>query len=298
MNNLLKFIKDNLLIFIILILFCFILILVKNKLVTIYMRNKHMKVVVFDLDETLGHFVQLGIFSDILEKLYKRKLTQNEFFELMDIFPEFIRPNILKILSYLKNKKQKGQCNKVLIYTNNQGPKEWTIKIKNYFEKKINYKLFDQVIGAYKVHNKIIEPSRTTHDKTSRDLLNTANLPENAKICFLDDLYHPLMDNDNTYYINVDPYSDTLFFNEMARRYYNNNKNKLDINESDFINYVIKESNMYKYHVKHKTTKQINDDIEIGKEILNQLMNFFKIYKKRKTRRYKQKNNITRKIYY
>ena len=26
------------------------------------------KVVVFDLDETLGHFVQLGVFQDVIEK--------------------------------------------------------------------------------------------------------------------------------------------------------------------------------------------------------------------------------------
>ena len=186
--------------------------------------NTPHKIVVFDLDETLGHFVQLGIFCDILEKYYKKPLTSLEFFELMDIFPEFLRPNILKILSYLKIKKQKGYCNKIIIYTNNQGPKEWTLKIKNYFEKKINYKLFDQVIGAYKIRGEIIEPTRTSHDKSSRDLLNTANLPDNAQICFLDDLYHPLMDNDNTYYINVDPYSITLSFYEMAERYYKHNK--------------------------------------------------------------------------
>jgi len=71
------------------------------------MQNNKINIIVFDLDETLGHFVQLGIFCDILEKYNKRKLTTNEFNELMDIFPEFIRPNILKILLYLKKKKKK-----------------------------------------------------------------------------------------------------------------------------------------------------------------------------------------------
>ena len=92
-----------------------------------------MKVVVFDLDETLGYFVQLGIFCDIIEDYNKKKLTSNEFNEIMNIFPEFLRPNILKILSYIKLKKQRGDCNKVIIYTNNQGPKEWTQLIKQFF---------------------------------------------------------------------------------------------------------------------------------------------------------------------
>ena len=121
----------------IIILLCIIIIiLLLFYFYTLYMRNKKTNIVVFDLDETLGHFVQLGIFCDVLEEYYKRKLSSNEFYEVMDIFPEFIRPNILKILAYLKIKKQKGECNKVIIYTNNQGPKEWAQKIQKYFEKK------------------------------------------------------------------------------------------------------------------------------------------------------------------
>ena len=35
------------------------------------------------------------------------------------------------------------------------------------------------------------------------DLFKCANLSKNTKVCFLDDVYHPLMDNDDIYYINV-----------------------------------------------------------------------------------------------
>jgi len=253
--------------------------------------------VVFDLDETLGHFVQLGIFNDLLEKYYKKPISSNNFFKLMDIFPEVLRPNILKILSYLKQKKIKGICNKVIIYTNNQGHKEWTIKIKDFLEKKLKYKLFDQIIGAYKVHNKLMEPLRTSHDKTSRDLLNIANLPENSKVCFLDDLYHPLMDNDNTYYINVTPYHYTYTFTEMAERYYKYNSNKIK-NKSKFINFIINESKAYRFKHTDKTTSETNNDIEVGKEILNHLKNFFKLNKKNTTKKNRLINkNLTRKKY-
>ena len=79
------------------------------------MRNKEYRVIVFDLDETLGNFVELGVFCDTIEKYNKKKLDFNEFYKIMDMFPEFLRPNIIKILSYLKEKKQKGIINKIYI---------------------------------------------------------------------------------------------------------------------------------------------------------------------------------------
>ena len=59
---------------------------------------------------------------------------------------------------------------------------------------------------------------RTTHSKTREDLLKCTKLPENTEICFLDDLYHPGMDNDNIYYINVKPYKHDLNFTEILNR--------------------------------------------------------------------------------
>ena len=40
---------------------------------------------------------------------------------------------------------------KVIIYTNNQGGKEWVSKIKNFMELKIGYDLFDRIIGPHKI---------------------------------------------------------------------------------------------------------------------------------------------------
>ena len=106
------------------------------------------KIIVIDVDETLGYFVELGIFWDSLHNYAKTMnidaatiLTQHHFNETLDIFPEFVRPKILSILQYIKLKKILKQCDGVIIYTNNQGPKEWIQFIKNYFESKIKYKL-------------------------------------------------------------------------------------------------------------------------------------------------------------
>ena len=38
------------------------------------------KIVVFDLDETLGHFAEISIFCNALEHFYKTKLTDQNYF--------------------------------------------------------------------------------------------------------------------------------------------------------------------------------------------------------------------------
>ena len=100
-----------------------------------------MKIVVFDLDETIGYFTQFGIFWDCLTNYLKetnqRSLTQNDFDKTLDLFPEFLRPNIINILTYLKNKKQSKCCHSMMIYTNNTGPREWAQHIIKYLENKI-----------------------------------------------------------------------------------------------------------------------------------------------------------------
>ena len=86
--------------------------------------------------------------------------------------------NIINILLYLKDKKQSQCCNKLMIYTNNQAPKIWSKNIISYFESKINYKLFDQIISAFKINGKQLEFCRTTHDKTYHDLIKCTKMPK------------------------------------------------------------------------------------------------------------------------
>ena len=68
--------------------------------------TKPFKIVVFDLDETLGYFTEFGIFCDCLDKHFKNSsYSDTNFKELLDLYPEFLRPRILNILDYIKNKK-------------------------------------------------------------------------------------------------------------------------------------------------------------------------------------------------
>lgn len=248
------------------------------------MQKKQLNVVVFDMDETLGHFEELGIFFDTIEQIKGNKLSEEESLNLMNLYPEFFRPHIFKILNYLKNKKIKGQCNKIFIYTNNQGPKKWALLIKKFIEKKIKYNIFDKIIAAYKVNNIHIEKKRTTHDKTLSDFLSCTNLPHNTKICFLDDLYHPDMDNESIYYINVIPYKNGISYKTMAERY-------VDFLDSRFlpkgtiinfiINYMIKSN----YNLEEYSNEELKEAYEDSEEIYKHLKNFFRIIRNNKTKK-------------
>ena len=248
------------------------------------------KIVVFDLDETLGYFMELGIFWDALNAYIKYKkinklINQDLFDSLLDLYPEFLRPNILGILNYLKKKKEKKHCNKLIIYTNNQGPTEWANYIIKYFEKKINYKMFDQIIAAYKIQGKRVELCRTTHMKSHSDLIKCTKIPDKTQICFIDDVYHPKMANDNINYINVNPYIYDLDFNDMIERFLNSNilsNTERSITERSITErsitetFILKFMNKYKYVYAKKTNESQNIDKIISKKILYYLSQFFK----------------------
>ena len=255
-----------------------------------------MKIVVFDLDETLGYFTEFGIFWDCLIYYLKNKneetITQSDFNDILDLFPEFLRPNIINILNYLKSKKQSLCCHKMMIYTNNSGPKEWAHHIIDYFSKKINYKLFDQLISAFKINGKVVEVCRTTHDKTYNDFIKCTKLPINAEICFLDDTFYPEMANDNIYYINVKPYYHDLKFEYMLDKFSKSDIGKKIINNDDnFIKIMNEHIKLYKYDCIDKETNEYEMDKIVGKQIVKHLQEFFNKTKKNKTIRNKKVKN-------
>ena len=98
------------------------------------------KVIVFDLDDTMGHFEELYIFLGGLKNIIKKKITDKYVFKLLDLWPKFLRYGLIDILENLKRYKKRYNNVKVVIYTNNMGPRSWTMLIKQYLEKKIEYK--------------------------------------------------------------------------------------------------------------------------------------------------------------
>jgi hypothetical protein len=244
------------------------------------MKCSNPKIVVFDLDETLGYFMEFGMFWDAFKKYLKYinsdiSIDQQFFNNLIDLYPEFLRPHIIDILNYIKKKKIQNKCDKLMVYTNNQGPEEWAKFIIKYFENKINFKIFDQIIAAFKVNGKQVELCRTTHLKTHSDLIKCTKLPLNTQICFLDDVFYPDMSNDNIYYINVKPYIHDLSFDDMIKRLLNSEafviNNKKECRE--FISEFLKQ---YNYIFVEKEKDALNIDVIVSKKILHHLHIFFK----------------------
>ena len=239
------------------------------------------KIVVFDLDETLGYFVEFGMFWDTLKNYYKNLnlhlnpvFDQHLFNKLLDLYPEFIRPNILNILTYLKRKKQDKHCHKLMIYTNNQGPPEWAQQIKGYFEDKMNALLFDQIIGAFKVNGKQVELCRTTHMKTHKDFISCTKIPETTQICFIDDVFHPGMTNDNIYYIHIKPYTYDLTFETIVDRFVGSGVLKVD-SPTSMKETIIAGMKRYAYTYVEKPQLEHEIDTMLSKKILHHLHTFF-----------------------
>ena len=238
--------------------------------------NKSKKIVVFDLDETLGYFTEFGMFCDCLDTYFKDNMYSNKHFKnLLDLYPEFLRPYIIDILTYIKKKKKSKKCYKVMIYTNNNGPKSWAKNISDYFDTKVNYKLFDQIIAAFKIRGEKIELGRTTHDKTIDDLFRCTKLPENVEICFIDDLYHDGMSDDRVYYINVKPYHHELKVDDLIKRYLNSKLGKDIKGIHDFVSSIENGFKKYNYRVSEKTIEEQEIDDIIGKKMFQHIKQFF-----------------------
>ena len=268
----------------------YIIIFHREYIFSLLSMTKQCKIVVFDLDETLGCFVELGMFWDALNSILGKQ-HDSHFNDVLDLYPEFLRPKIIKILKYVLDRKHDGSCNKIMIYTNNQGPKTWAQLISKYFNYKTGKKVFDQIIAAFKIRGEVIELCRTSHQKSVSDLFKCTKIPKNTQICFLDDVYHPMMENDNVYYINVKPYHFSMPYSDMAIRYYEEFNPDMDYLE--FISLIQAHMKRYNYTVSEKGKKESDVDEIISKQIIRHLSEFFKS-KKRHTIKKKRRHHKKR----
>lgn len=208
------------------------------------------KVVAFDVDETLGNFSQFSYFGHTLGQYFNKPDIMYRYFnDLVDLYPEIIRPNMVRILDYIRKKKNAGVCSKVMIYTNNMGPDKWVGHIRGYFENKLRSMhhigggttrgaggllivppLFDHTIGGFKPQNERIAtvptststyPERTTTHKTVNEFIRCGRLPSDIEICFLDDIEHPKMVDERVYYIKLQAYHSYIPFEIFVVRFLN-----------------------------------------------------------------------------
>jgi hypothetical protein len=181
------------------------------------------KVIVFDLDETIGHFVQLSILDYKLRNFNNKDLTKDKFHKILDLFPEVFRPNMINIFKYLHKMKVKNKGKiKIMIYTNNNGCRMWVNRIKSYIEKKVDAKIFDRVICAWKHDGKILEKNRTGYEKKYTDLLKCGHLKKKDEIMFLDDQLYEKMIHPRVTYLHLKPYHYKYDDKYMIHKYLKN----------------------------------------------------------------------------
>lgn len=178
------------------------------------------RVIAFDLDETLGSFSDLEILWSSLQH-FTKKYEPIHFNSILDLYPEFLRYGILHILEFLAHKKTTGHCKHIYIYTNNQCNQNWVDLISNYFTYKLGLtdNVFDQIIRAFRIGNKRIEPCRTSTSKTYSDFIRCTLLPEKTEICFVDNANYNDMKKERVYYIQPYSYYHHLSTDEIIRRF-------------------------------------------------------------------------------
>lgn len=287
----------------------------EDKYLQIYKGNHYSKpkekqynrVVAFDLDETLGSFVDLEIlWRGILQFCtFSNKETENGennditiiFHGLLDLYPECLRYGIIPILEYLLLRKKEKTCNGLYIYTNNQCPKNWTDMISDYLNKRVNLNgetpLFDKVIYAFKLNNKRVDVSRTTHEKTPSDFIKCTLLPKNTEICFIDNSFYSQMKSSRIYYIKPRAYIHSLSTNDIIKRFSDSDfgkkicstQNKMNI----FCGFLWNE--FYRQNaiqMGNNSNLKVEMDILIAQKIMYHIKEFFYFTNRReRTRKYK-----------
>jgi hypothetical protein len=260
--------------------------------------SKYKKVIVFDLDETLGSFIDLEILWRAVQDYNKNKL---DFFDILELYPEFLRYGIIPILEYLNQKKKNGDCDKVYIYTNNQCPDDWTKHISDYFNKKLlsEADIFDKVICAFKINNCQVELNRTTHDKTHNDFINCSILPPTTEICFIDNTYFSGMRRERVYYIQPKSYHHHLSTKEIIDRFaYSKLGSQITSTKNEIPFLISSLSEFFKgcnrYLPGNPTFRQLETDIYVAQKIMYHVKEFFYITCSRRLRTRKIKVKLGR----
>jgi hypothetical protein len=242
------------------------------------------RVIAFDLDETLGSFTDLEILWSGLQDFSDDNCPVS-FNNLLDLYPEFLRYGIIPILEYLIEKKKTGECGSIYIYTNNQCEPNWVDLISQYLNYKLKVKgnIFNQIISAFKINNRRVEPSRTTHSKTYPDFIRCTLLPKNTEIFFLDNANYPEMKQGRVYYIQPKSYIHHLSTNDIIHRFVSS-KLRLTLPnattetiQTHLLTYFISRDT---YNTGNPRIRDLETDILVAQKIMYHLRDFFYIANK------------------
>lgn len=273
-----------------------------HKLGTVHMNipayYRQTKVMVFDLDETIGSFSEFVLLLHSLEGLLgqENKNNQSLFNSLLDLYPSFLRYGILDVFRFLNKKKRSNECYRIYIYTNNKYSPEFPEKIQKYIDYKLNTSGFiDKIISAFKIGERIIEPSRTTNEKTHSDFIRCTMLPKHTEICFVDNTPYEDMKHNKIFYLQPKNYYHKMEWREIVDTF---------IESPLYANYLqdTRKVEMREYFYRLKTTPTYTgggriDDIAVYQKLACYVKEFFLLSTRReKTKKVKYRlGRFTRK---
>lgn len=282
-----------------------------NSYISIYKHNRRYKrrkkdvlrVIAFDMDETLGSFPELEMIWHAIHTDPEKPIYNTLFNEMLDLYPEFIRYGVLHIMEFIAEKKKSGLCNGVYIYTNNKYNKYWTRMISDYFnyKLKLQFDLFDEIICAFKIDNQQVEMARTTKEKTHSDFIQCTLLPEKTEICFIDDAEHENMKHKQVYYIRPKLYKHHLSTKEVLNRLLRSNvwKKIINVTKNNKQKEVLLEYFIQRDYI-HNGNSRLKDmevDILVAQKLMFYVREFFYLTTKpNKTRKKQYKLHYTRKL--
>jgi hypothetical protein len=177
------------------------------------------KYVVFDLDETLGYFTELGIIWSCLETVYNAS-GQESFNELCRVFEkEYFRPGIFKAMRFLK---EQGNDVRVVLYTNNTGSVKWLKLLLSYIEERSGAgEIFHKIVPGYRPGMKGSH-ARTSFNKTYSEIIRC-----NVTYINVRPFFHPLratyiIEKLQTSYFRFMDYSSNSYLYKCIRNFHNN----------------------------------------------------------------------------
>jgi hypothetical protein len=156
------------------------------------------KILVFDLDETIGAFAELS--KHMLSLTGKYVYSYNLFEHMMDSNHLYLRPGILELLEFVVTARRLLSNVRIVLYTNNQSP-EWVEYAVHYLNKKLSIRVFDKVIDGS------VE-KRPTLVKSVDDFFRWTHYPKDSSLFFVDDQIHPKMLSKQVVYFRISPYSE------------------------------------------------------------------------------------------
>ena len=72
------------------------------------------KVIVFDLDDTIGHFEQVSMFLNGLQMIVDKNISDKYLYKLLDLWPQILRPVFLTHLKRLVKLKKETNALRLL----------------------------------------------------------------------------------------------------------------------------------------------------------------------------------------